>query len=180
MVIKNIIKKAPYAVEHCHMVLFLLPFSTDITGHLYQKPIRLKDTIYIKNTFGVLLILLGFFLLFTVVESKFAFIYGDKVTAQVVNIDSVKTKKNDVISYTHYAVLKFKDINNQAVTLTNRMNTLDELDLKLNDKIDIYYDEQYGFASSNTNLITTSSIFLLIGTVFLFVGWVLVRNKSRI
>jgi multisubunit Na+/H+ antiporter MnhG subunit len=161
------------------MVLFLLPFSADITLHLYQKFISLKDTVHIKNTFGILLILLGFFLIFNVVESKFAFIYGDKVTAQVVNIDSVKTKKNDVISYTHYAVLKFRDIHNQTVTLTNRMNTLAELDLKLNDKVDIYYDEQYGFATNNSNIVTTTSIFLLIGTIFLFFGWILVRYKFK-
>ena len=146
---------------------------------MFQKFISLKDTIYIKNTFGVLLILLGFFLIFSVVKSKLPFIYGDEVTAQVVNIDSVKTKKNDVISYTHYAVLKFKDINNQTVTLTNRTNTLEELELKLNDIIDIYYDEQHGFAVNNSNISTTTGVFLLIGLVFLFFGLVLLTNKLK-
>lgn len=139
----------------------------------------MKDTVYLKNTFGILLILLGFFLIFTVVKSKFPLIYGDEVSAQVVNIDSVMTKKNDVISYTHYAVLKFKDINNRTVTLTNRMNTLDELDLKINDKIDVYYDEQYGFASNYSKVSMTTGIFLLIGIVFLFFGLVLVINKFK-
>lgn len=139
----------------------------------------MKDTVYLKNTFGILLILLGFFLIFTVVKSKFPLIYGDEVSAQVVNIDSVVTKKNDVISYTHYAVLKFKDINNRTVTLTNRMNTLDELDLKINDKIDVYYDEQYGFASNYSKVSMTTGIFLLIGIVFLFFGLVLVINKFK-
>jgi len=161
------------------MVLFLLPFSFDITFHLYQNFISLKDTIYIKNTFGVLLCLLGFFLTFSVLKSKLPFIYGDKVTAKVVNIDSVKTRKNDVISYTYYAVLKFKDINNQTVTLTNRKNTLGELELKLNDVADIYYDKQHGFASNKANINTTTGIFLLIGIVFLFFGLVLVTNKFK-
>lgn len=139
----------------------------------------MKDTVYLKNTFGILLILLGFFLIFTVVKSKFPLIYGDEVSAQVVSIDSVMTKKNDVISYTHYAVLKFKDINNRTVTLTNRMNTLDELDLKINDKVDVYYDEQYGFASNYSKVSMTTGIFLLIGIVFLFFGLVLVINKFK-
>ncbi|AOM78739.1 hypothetical protein BFS30_17085 [Pedobacter steynii] len=139
----------------------------------------MKDTVYLKNTFGILLILLGFFLIFTVVKSKFPLIYGDEVSAQVVNIDSVMTKKNDVISYTHYAVLKFKDINNRTVTLTNRMNTLDELDLKINDMVDVYYDEQYGFASNYYKVSMTTGIFLLIGIVFLFFGLVLVINKFK-
>ncbi|WP_157262943.1 hypothetical protein [Pedobacter steynii] len=89
------------------------------------------------------------------------------------------TKKNDVISYTHYAVLKFKDINNRTVTLTNRMNTLDELDLKINDMVDVYYDEQYGFASNYYKVSMTTGIFLLIGIVFLFFGLVLVINKFK-
>lgn len=146
---------------------------------MYKKFIRLKDGIYIKNTFGILLILLGFYLIFTVLKSKFPFIYGDKVAAQVVKIDSVGRKKNDVISYTHYAVLKFKDINNRTVTLRNRMNTLEELELKLNDRIDIYYDDQYGFAYNNSNISTTTGIFFLIGIVFSFFGLVLIIHKLK-
>ena len=122
----------------------------------------------IKKTFGVILLLLGLFLAFGLSKDSRLMLFGTKIKADVIGIDSVKNKR---FGYVHYPVLQF-NYKQQQFRLVNDFRSIDPKNVPAH--MDIYYAEGIGISDGFTVIYV---IFSIISIIIIIFGIIVIRTK---
>lgn len=115
----------------------------------------------IKKTFAAIILLLGAFILVAMYKSSLPIIYGTKVKANIIGVDSAKSRR---FTYVYYPVIQL-DHNNHRIRFTDDSSSVDKNIKK--SEIMVYYDPHYGLSQGFTVVTTT---FLIIGLLMFMLG----------
>ena len=99
----------------------------------------------IKKTFGVILLLLGLLLAFGLLKDSRLMLFGSKINADVIGIESVKNKR---FGYVHYPILQF-NYKQQQVRLVKELKSVDPQNVPAH--MEIYDAEGIGFIEVTFN-----------------------------
>ncbi|MGE8290976.1 MAG: hypothetical protein ACN6ON_04835 [Sphingobacterium sp.] len=122
----------------------------------------------IIRTFGVILLLLGLFLAYGLSKDSRLMLFGSKIKADVIGIDSVKHKR---FGYLHYPVLQF-NYKQKQVRLVNDLSSINPQ--KVPAHMEIYYKEGIGISNGFTVIYAVFSIISIIMIIF---GIIALRTK---
>jgi len=122
----------------------------------------------IKKTFGVILLLLGLFLAFGLLKDSRLMLFGSKIRADVIGLDSVKNKR---FGYVHYPILQF-NYKQQQVRLVKDLRSVDPQNVPTH--MEIYYAEDIGVSDGFT---ITYAIFSIISIIMIIFGIIVIRTK---
>jgi hypothetical protein len=115
----------------------------------------------IKNILGLILIIIGGYLIFNLYRSSLPVIYGTKIKANIIGTDSVKSKR---FTYVYYPIFQFND-KNQTIRFTDKTSSVDKNIRK--SEVMIYYNQDYGVSQGFT---TEKIIFLIMGLLLVLFG----------
>ncbi|SFE85938.1 hypothetical protein SAMN05518672_11171 [Chitinophaga sp. CF118] len=121
--------------------------------------------------FGIILILLGGFLAYNLYESSLPVLYGTKVKAEIVNVESIKSRK---LGYLDYPVFQF-EYKNKTVKITDKSRDIEKK--YMNTYSYIYYNEEYGLHRGFTAIEFT---FSFIAIALIFFGLITLKYKNKI
>ncbi|WP_343561263.1 hypothetical protein [Sphingobacterium sp.] len=122
----------------------------------------------IKNTFGVILLLLGLFLAYGLSKDSRLMLFGSKIKADVIGIDSVKSKR---FGYVHYPILQFR-YKQKQVRLLNDLSSINPQ--KVPAHMEIYYEEGIGISDGFT---TVYAVFSIVSIIMIIFGIIVIRTK---
>ena len=114
-----------------------------------------------KKSFAVIILLLGVFILFIIYKSSLPIIYGTKVKANIIGIDSAKSRR---FNYVYYPVFQLKN-KNDIIKITDKSSSVNK-NLKKSE-VTVYYDRNYGLSKVFTVVTTT---FLIMGLLMVMLG----------
>ncbi|WP_278380109.1 hypothetical protein [Chryseobacterium arthrosphaerae] len=114
-----------------------------------------------KKSFAVIILLLGVFILFIIYKSSLPIIYGTKVKANIIGIDSAKSRR---FNYVYYPVFQLKN-KNDIIKITDKSSSVNK-NLKKSE-VTVYYDRNYGLSKGFTVVTTT---FLIMGLLMVMLG----------
>ena len=114
----------------------------------------------IIRTFGVILLLLGLLLAYGLSKDSRLILFGSKIKADVIGIDSVKNKR---FGYLHYPILQF-NYKQKQVRLVKDLSTINPK--KVPAHIEIYYEEGIGISDGFTDRYAIFSIMSIIMIIF--------------
>ncbi|MGN7864185.1 hypothetical protein [Chryseobacterium sp. 22458] len=115
----------------------------------------------IKKSFAVIILLIGVFILFAMYKSSLPIIYGTKIKAEIIGIDSAKSRR---FNYVYYPVFQLNHKNN-IIKVTDKSSSVDKNIKK--SEVTVYYDRKYGLSKGFTVVTTT---FLIIGLLMVVLG----------
>lgn len=115
----------------------------------------------LKNIFGIILLIIGVYLLYGIYKSSLPIIYGTKVKANIIGVDSVKSKR---FTYVYYPVLQFSH-NNHNINFTDKSSSVNKDIPKA--EVMVYYDRDNGVSEGFTN---EKIIFLIISILIILFG----------
>lgn len=75
-----------------------------------------------KKSFAVIILLLGVFILFIIYKSSLPIIYGTKVKANIIGIDSAKSRR---FNYVYYPVFQLKN-KNDIIKITDKSSSVNK------------------------------------------------------
>lgn len=110
--------------------------------------------------FGICLILLGGFLIYSIFGTVFYVISGNKIQAKIVAVEKVKSKR---FTYLYYPIFEFS-YENRIVRQVDRSESIDLKEIGTNTYI--YYNKDYQIIK----LTTPKIIFSVIGICSVFFG----------
>ncbi|MFU1855522.1 hypothetical protein ACK8HY_00760 [Sphingobacterium sp. NGMCC 1.201703] len=122
----------------------------------------------IKNTFGFILLVLGLFLAYGLSKDSRLMLFGSKIKADVIGIDSVKSKR---FGYVHYPILQFK-YKQKQVRLVNDLSSIKPQ--KVPTHMEIYYEEGIGISNGFT---TVYAVFSIMSIIMILFGITAIRTK---
>lgn len=122
----------------------------------------------IKKVFGVILLFVGLFLAFGLVKDSRLMLFGSKIKADVIGIDSVKNKR---FGYVHYPILQF-NYKQQQVRLVKDLRSVEPKNVP--NHMEIYYVEGIGISDGFT---VTYAIFFIISAIMITFGIIVIRTK---
>jgi len=122
----------------------------------------------IIRTFGVILLLLGLFLAYGLSKDSRLMLFGSKIKADVIGIDSVKNKR---FGYLHYPILQF-NYKQKQVRLVKDLSSINPK--KVPAQMEIYYEEGIGISDGFTDRYAIFSIMSIIMIIF---GIIAIRAK---
>jgi len=122
----------------------------------------------IIRTFGVILLLLGLFLAYGLSKDSRLMLFGSKIKADVIGIDSVKNKR---FGYLHYPILQF-NYKQKQVRLVKDLSSINPK--KVPAQMEIYYEEGIGISDGFTDRYAIFSIMSIIMIIF---GIIAIRTK---
>lgn len=114
-----------------------------------------------KKSFAVIILLLGVFILFIIYKSSLPIIYGTKVKANIIGIDSAKSRR---FNYVYYPVFQLKN-KNDIIKITDKSSSVNKNFKK--SEVTVYYDRNYGLSKGFTVVTTT---FLIMGLLMVMLG----------
>ena len=114
-----------------------------------------------KKSFAVIILLLGVFILFIIYKSSLPISYGTKVKANIIGIDSAKSRR---FNYVYYPVFQLKN-KNDIIKITDKSSSVNK-NLKKSE-VTVYYDRNYGLSKVFTVVTTT---FLIMGLLMVMLG----------
>jgi len=114
----------------------------------------------IIRTFGVILLLLGLFLAYGLSKDSRLMLFGSKIKADVIGIDSVKNKR---FGYLHYPILQF-NYKQKQVRLVKDLSSINPK--KVPAQMEIYYEEGIGISDGFTDRYAIFSIMSIIMIIF--------------
>jgi len=114
----------------------------------------------IIRTFGVILLLLGLCLAYGLSKDSRLMLFGSKIRADVIGIDSVKNKR---FGYLHYPVLQF-NYKQKQVRLVKDLSSINPQ--KVPAHMEIYYEEYIGISDGFTGIYAVFSIMSIIMIIF--------------
>ncbi|GAA4172705.1 hypothetical protein [Sphingobacterium ginsenosidimutans] len=118
--------------------------------------------------FGVILLLLGLFLAYGLSKDSKLMLFGSKIKADVIGIDSVKSKR---FGYVHYPILQFK-YKQKQVRLVNDLSSINPQEVPAH--MEIYYKEGIGISDGFTVIY---AVFSTISIVMIIFGIITLRTK---
>ncbi|QIH32613.1 hypothetical protein [Sphingobacterium sp. DR205] len=122
----------------------------------------------IIRTFGVILLLLGLFLAYGLSKDSRLMLFGSKIKADVIGIDSVKNKR---FGYVHYPILQF-NYKQKQVRLVKDLSSIDPK--KVPAYMEIYYEEDIGISDGFT---VVYAVFSIISIIMIIFGIIAIRTK---
>lgn len=122
----------------------------------------------IIRTFGVILLFLGLFLAYGLSKDSRLMLFGSKIKADVIGIDSVKNKR---FGYVHYPILQF-NYKQKQVRLVKDLSSIDPK--KVPAHMEIYYDEDIGISDGFT---VVYGVFSIISIIMIIFGIIAIRTK---
>jgi len=114
----------------------------------------------IIRTFGVIWLLLGLFLAYGLSKDSRLMLFGSKIKADVIGIDSVKNKR---FGYLHYPILQF-NYKQKQVRLVKDLSSINPK--KVPAQMEIYYEEGIGISDGFTDRYAIFSIMSIIMIIF--------------
>lgn len=109
------------------------------------------------------MLIIGVYLMFNLYKSSLPMIYGTQVKANIIGIDSVKSKR---FTYLYYPVIQFNHLN-KTVNFTDKSSSVNKNIEKT--EVMLYYNQEYGVSQGFT---TEKIVFLVIGILWLLFGLV--------
>lgn len=125
----------------------------------------------IKRSFAIIILLLGVFILFGMYKSSLPILYGAKIKANIIGVDSVKSKR---FKYVYYPVFQLNHKNN-LIKITDKSHSVDKNIRK--SEVTIYYDQDYGISQGFTAVEYT---FLVMGLSLFMLGIVAVFTLFKV
>ena len=122
----------------------------------------------IIRTFGVILLLLGLFLAYGLSKDSRLMLFGSKIKADVIGINSVKNKR---FGYVHYPILQF-NYKQKQVRLVKDLSSINPK--KVPTHMDVYYEEDIGISDGFTVVYV---IFSIISIIMIIFGIIAIRTK---
>lgn len=114
------------------------------------------------------MLLLGLFLAYGLSKDSRLMLFGSKIKADVIGIDSVKSKR---FGYVHYPILQFK-YKQKQVRLVNDLSSITPQEVPAH--MEIYYKEGIGISNGFTVIYAVFSIISIIMIIF---GIIALRTK---
>ncbi|MDL2145120.1 hypothetical protein QQY79_21555 [Flavobacterium tructae] len=133
-----------------------------------KRGLPLKETSPVKMFIFAFMFIISIYFLYTMLKVFQPRIYGDRINALVINVDSIKSHKNNN-TYRYFGKIKFKNKEGNGIIEDYGFSSK----LKKNDCLQLYYDQKYGFYDSEDQnvyfvLITIPAIILIILSVFFY------------
>jgi len=121
------------------------------------------------RSFGIILVLLGGFLIYRVIGSSLPIIFGQKIKATIVAIERVKNKR---FTYLYYPIFQFP-YHNKIIKVVDKSSDVEKK--SLNEQQVIFYHEKYGISRGFS---AAMLVFSLISLSFISFGIVALFKKS--
>lgn len=114
--------------------------------------------------FGAILLLLGFFLMYGMIQSSLPIFFGKKISAKIIGLEKKKDKR---FGYVNYPIIEF-NYNGKIVKYTDDRSSHDQETIS-NPNTFVYHHESYG---TRRDFEVFEIIFSIIGVICILFGFI--------